>query len=168
MIVVSSSWGGGRKTLSNSVDDCCKLGTEPNCLKHIIISPGHLLSSTAWTFLPPSTWAGVEKKENPFIDTLWLCSCQIQVLPSCLSGVSLLGDRPWSLKRHWLWPQYKGMCHLLELSLHADNSRYSSGWHSQSTYQMLLDSSTQLSHRRCFWYCLAVGIPLPSAWWHPR
>lgn len=163
--------GGGKKPLSNSVADCCKLGTEPNWGNHTMVSIGHLLSSAAWKFLLPYTWTEMEKWENLSLCTFLFAQLMPDSSPAFLPqwsiSKSMLGTRLWSLKRHWLWPQYKGMYHFLQLSLRGDNLRYSSWWHLQTTYQLLLDSGTQLSQRWCFWYCLGVGIPLPRAWWHP-
>lgn len=44
-------------------------------------------------------------------------------LPQWSVSKSVLGARLWSLKRHWWWPQYKGIYHLFQLSPHAENLR---------------------------------------------
>lgn len=128
MIGVSSSKEGGIKTLSNSADDCCKLGTEPNCSK-----PYHKFRVPAFfngmKFSVTFYVGRIGEKRIPTLRHFWallMPDSSPAFLPWWSISKSLLGDRLWSLKRHWLWPQYKGMCHLLQLSLHADNSRYSS------------------------------------------
>lgn len=151
-----------KNVCSAPLNDCCNLSTEPNRGKDAIISTGYLPSqrcynkyklsafSSSMKVLLLYAWAEVGK---PILSHF--CGLAHARFKSCFSASVYAGL--WSLRRQWLWLQYKGTYHLFQLSLHAGYLRYSSWWHSWSTQQLALDSSAWLSQRWCLWSCLGVG-----------